>query len=289
MPFPFSYELKSESANFTVNPDGKFVKEYRSVYHCKSILNLSLDGCCAELGVLPGAPHPDWPSATARKISPTRLPTIAPFCRWDVEVTYSTEGVVPNDSSDPDPVLRRVKRRTGTAQQQRFIIKDRNGVLITDTAGSVFDGGVPVTDYLGTFIFERDEPHDAGSMSQASQLSGKLNSVTFAGCDPETLMLDVVGEEKWEGSYHYWTFTYTMTYDKDGWQPKPVNAGLYRLNATNERVRITEADGTNTQEPQPLGPSGGVIPVAARPGSCIFVDVDHYITFDFADLGLTGA
>jgi hypothetical protein len=290
MTFPFTRERLTSKLKAYVNSDGRLIKEYDDTYLCKSPINLTNDGACSECGVLPGAPHPEWPFATARSIECTRNMTHVPFCAWNISIHYSTEAVVPADNSDTSPELRRVKRRTGTMEQQRFIIKDRNGILITDAAGSPF-GGIPVTDRLGTYTFERDEDHNAGSMSQAAQYSGKLNSVTFAGCDPETLMLDVVGEEKWEGNYHFWTFSYVMTYDKDGWQPKPANAGLYYL-AGGQRKRILEIDGTGlkgVQEPQPLSAAGAVIPVASRPAACNFITVDHYITFDFADLGFNAS
>ncbi len=293
MAFGFTAELIAETGHFFTTPDGKYVKEYRDVWRCKCPYNFPLDMVCSELGVLPGAPYRFWSFATAHSIVPAKMPSVPPHNFWEVVIDYSTEGVVPDDPSDTDPVLRRVKRRTGTTQQQRFIIKDKNDVLITDAARSAFDGGIPVTDYLGTFIFERDEIHSEGSMSQAAILSGQLNSILFAGCDPETLMLDVTGEEKWEGGYHFWTFTYTMTHDPLGWQPRPLNAGLYQL-VSGRRQRILEADGTKTQEPQPLyadsftvPPPGTVIPENRRPDDCRFVEVDHYDTFDFATLGLT--
>lgn len=292
----FTFTLIEDVMSLTVDSSGKMIKTYDRKYLCKSDTEKTLDQVAAAVGVLPGAPHPDFAIATAKRIGTTRRPTLAPHCAWDHSIHYSTEGVVPEDDESFDPEDRRVKRRTGTTQQQRFIIKDRNDVLITDAAGSAIDGGVPVTDYLGTITWERDEDHTSSSMSQAAILSGKINSLTFMGCDPETLMLEVTGEEKYEGSHHFWTFTYTMVYDRKGWQPKPLNAGLYQLK-DGRRERIQEVDEAgkkqNTQEPQPLysssnvvpGP-GRVIPVASRPGSCNFLDIDHYIAFDFTTLGL---
>lgn len=297
----FSFALQSERGQDTVDSDGRFVKSYSKTYLVKSdsATYNTLDEAKAGLGVLPGAPDPYWSAAKAVAISAVRLPTIPPHQMWEITVEYSTAAVVPESTTSTDPVDWRVKRRTGTAQQQRFIVKNRLGVLIVDGAGSPFEGGVPVTDYLGTMIFERNETHSTSSMSQAAILSGKINSATFMGCAAGTLMLDVTGEEKYEGGYHFWTFTYTMTYDKEGWQPKPANAGLYQnvgFAAIPRRARILEADRTPVQEPQPLYPAydgvtltplpGSVIPVANRPADCNFITVDHYITFNFTTLGL---
>lgn len=281
----FSFESVKQDMDVSVNSDGRLVKKYVDTYLAKSTTELTRDQVASGIGVLPGAPHPNWSFATCNNIKISRRPTRAPHCAWDATYSYATDAVVPSDTASTDPTLRRVNRTTGHTQQQRFIIKDKTGVLITDAAGSPFDGGVPVTDWLGTITWRRDETHSSTSQSQAVQLTGKLNSTTFMGCAAETLMLDVTGEEKWEGSYHFWTFTYTMTYDKDGWQPAPANAGLWKK-VSGKRVRITEGDGTDAQQPQPLTTGGDVVPVASRPSACNFIDVDHYNTMDFADLSL---
>lgn len=282
----FSYGLEVDTMKLTVGQDARLVKKYHRVYLANSDVEMTLDEVAAAIGILPGSGHIDWSFATCNEIGVDRLTSREPFCWWRVTYDWATNAVVPEDNADTSPTLRRVMRSTNNTQQQRFIIKDKNGVLITDAAGSPFDGGVPVTDYMGSMVFERDEDHDASKMSQAVLLTGKLNSVTFMGCAPGTLMLEVVGKEKWEGDYHFWTFTYTMHYDKDGHQPHPLNAGLYQKVGT-QRVRILEDDGKPSQEPQPLTAfSGTVVPVANRPALCNFITVDHYNSFDFASLGL---
>lgn len=280
----FESHLEEDRASFTVQSDGKYVKKYFRRYLCKNDIEMTLDEVCDAMGILPGAPHIDWAQATCGSITPSRKMTREPHCAWYVDYEWSTGATVPETPGDTDPVLRRVTRSTDQQQQQRFIIKDRNGVLLTDKAGSPFDGGVPVTDHMGSITFERDEPHDASKISQGALLSGKMNSVTFLGCAPGTLMLVVTGTEKWEGAYHFWTFRYVMQYDKNGWQPKPANAGLYQK-VSGRRVRILEDDGKPTTEPQPLTDiTGRVIPVANRPLLCNFITVDHFESFDFATL-----
>lgn len=289
---PFETNLIVDEAGVTLNSDGRLVKTFHRRHRSKSTEEINIDAVHAAIGVLPGAPHPTWPYATCRSIKSTREMTREPHCAWITDYEYSTEAAAPSDesTSSTDPTARNVKRRTGTMQQQRFIIRDRLGVMITDAAGSPFDGGVPVTDYLGTLVFERDEVHSSTSMSQAVVLSGKINSDTYMGCSPGTLMMEVNGDEKREGSYHFWSFTYSMVYDKDGWQPRPANAGLYERHAGGVR-RIT-FDGKPAQEPQPLFPStssgrpGEMIPNTLRPAACNFIEVDHYNTLAFSSLGL---
>lgn len=282
----FEFGRLSRKLKISVDQDGRLVKQYDDTYLVLSDAATAPtnDAACAAVGILPGAPHPDWAAATCDSIDCERNPTLPPHCSWNISYHYSTNAVVPENTTDPDPVLRRVKRRTATTEQQHFIVKDKNGDLIVDSAGSPPDGGVPVTDFFGSYTWERDEAHTSTSMQQAAAYSGRTNSTTFMGCAAGTLMLKVTGEEKWEGSYHYWTFTYQMDYDPDGWDPQPVNAGLYELVAgTRKRIMV---EGKPVQEPQPLDAAGAEIPVASRPGACIFIDVDHRTSFDFATLGL---
>ncbi len=281
----FEFGPVSETLAMSVSSEGKLVKKYNSRFLVGTDMDLTRDQVGAMIGILPGAPHWEWPWATCRDIKIDRMMSRLPCSWWHADYEHSTDAPVPADNSDTAPDLRRVLRTTGTSQQGRNTLFDRLDVLITDAAGSPFDGGVPVTAYLPTITWKRDEPHTSLSQAYTALYSGHLNSLTFMSCDPETLLLEVTSEEKWEGDYHFWTHTYTMTYDPLGWQPKPLNAGLYEKYASGRR-RIKESDGTETQEPQPLTPGGKVIPEAARPAACNFVDVDYYPTFAFGTLGL---
>lgn len=285
----FSKELVKNTLKVTVSSDGKLVKEYMRAYLCKSDTELTNDEVGSAIGILPGAPHPDWNAARVRDINIDRRLTIEPYCAWDATFQYSTEATVPENSSSTDPELRRVNRSMSPTNQQRFITKDKHKKLITDKAGSPFDGGVPVTDFMGALNFERNEAHTGFNMQTALALSGHLNSTPFMGYAAGTLMLEVTATERWEGGYHFWATRYTMNYDKDGWQPRPLNAGLYQK-IDGVRVVIDEEDSDGkprpAKEPQPLDIDGHVIPVADRPDACIFLEVEHYDEMEFADLNL---
>lgn len=283
----FDFGRLSETLNISVNSDGKLVKKYHTRYLAGSDVDLTNDEVFAAIGILPGAPHYIWTNATCNDMKCETILSREPSRWWYVDYDHSTDATVPNDDADTDPALRRVNRSVSSSEQQIFIFQDEDGILILDAAGTPVDGGVPVTDFMGTITWERDETHTSTSMSQAAVLSGKTNLTTFMGCAPNTLMLTVTSKEKWEGNYHFWTFTYTMTYKKDGWQPAPANAGLWQIGYGGERERIKEpGDDSYTQEPQPLYADGTVIPVASRPGACNFLNVLHYPRLEFADLAL---
>ncbi len=281
----FQYGRTVETLRCSVGSDGKYVKKYHTQFLAGCDEELTRDEVLALIGILPGAAHWEWMWATCNDISCERIMSREPCCWWHVDYDHSTDATVPSDSGDTAPELRRVLRSTGNVEQQIFIIKDEDGNLITDAAGTPFDGGVPVTDFLGSIDWERDETHTSSSMSQANLLTGYTNNDTFMGCAPGTLLLKVTGKEKYEGAYHFWTFSYNMTYDRNGHQPKPANAGLWEI-VTGSRVRILEGDGTPTEQPQPLTTGGVQIPYAYRPALCNYVTVKHHPRMAFSSLGL---
>lgn len=269
-----------------VESDGRLVKEYNDTWKLISDTASTRDAAAAALGVLPGAPHSEWPAATCDRINPVRLMTKAPYETYHVNLHYSTIAVVPEDTSSTAPELRRVKRRLGNQEQQHFIQKNSSGTAILDAAGSPFDGGVPVTDRFGQWVWERDELHSSlASVAALCSLTGSTNYDVFMGKPIGTLQIEIVAEEKYEGSYHFWTITYTVSYNPDGWNPGPLNAGLWQK-VGGLRKRILEDDGKPAQEPQPLTTAGAVVPVASRPAGCNFITVTHFPTLVYSTLGL---
>jgi len=281
----FTFAITADTTNVDVSPVGKITRTHNRTYLAKSnsISFVSSYEVAVALGLNAGDPHPADSYALVRKINPVRKMTRTPYQAWDVDVEWSTE--TDEEQLSADPMDRRVIRSESTSDQTRYITKDRNGKMIQDTAGSPFDGGIPVNVKLASMVFTRNELHDAEYyVGKANTLSGYLNSTPFAGAAAETLLLDVQATETFEGNYHYWVVTYTMTHDPAGWQPSPLNAGMFKL-VSGKRVRITE-NGAPSNEPTPLDAAGAVVPVANRPDSCIFVEVDYYDTMDFSLLGL---
>lgn len=281
----FTFALLTDITNVDVSPVGKIVRTHNRTYLAKSdsVTSESSYAAAIALGLNAGDAHPDDPYALVRKIQPVRKPTKPPYQAWEIAVEWSTETT--EEQLAANPMDRRVIRSESTSDQTRYITKDRHGKMIEDTAGSPFDGGIPVNVKLASMVFTRNETHDSQYyVGKANTLSGLLNSASFAGAPAGTLLLDVKAAETFEGEHHYWAVTYTMTHDPLGWQPSPLNAGMYKLVA-GKRVRITE-NGAPSSEPTPLDAAGAVVPVADRPDSCIFVDVDYYDTCDFALLGL---
>jgi hypothetical protein len=248
------------------------------------------------VGIARGAPLDTDANAICNKVTigPGPTKTRVPFLAYFATYEFSTAATAPEDD-DNDPTTTRTVWSIAPQIQSRYIIRDRNGDLIVNAAGTPFDGGIPVDVRLGSATARRNK--DAAGYDKDAVLgnSGKLNSVTYLGGAPGTVQVDISAEEKYEGGYHYWAETYTFSYDPQGWQPKPVNAGFFQRASigSDTLVRITNGDIGDTvdpdapvQEPEPLDDDGILVPVADRPDNCTFVEVDYFGTMDFADFGL---
>ena len=287
----YSYGLESQSHAASVSSDGKPVLAYRERWLWRDD-NGSFVGCHATRlnfqttkGIIPGAAYADNPFATCRSINVTKHATKAPHQAWDIDVEWTTENALVDDEN---PANRRWVREVSDSEQQRFVVRDRNDRLIVDTAGTPFDGGVPVNVRLTTYNWEHNVDWSVYNLNTIGELSGKLNSDTFLGKEPYTLLLTYRAKEQWEGKYHFAAETYTIIYDPLGWRPKPANAGLYELDRTKnppQRKRIT-IKGKEATEPEPLDINGKLIPYDGRPQDCIFITVDYYEPIQFGNLGL---
>lgn len=253
-----------------------------------------------DLAIVPGSPHPDDANATCYRveIGPGPERTRQPHLAYLVKVDWSTLAPVPNTVST-DPTTMRTLWSLSATIQQRYIVRDRNGVMILNSAGQPFDGGIPVAVRLGTAVAKRNITAAGYDQNAVLANSGKLNSATFLGGAAGTIQVDITASEKYEGGYHYWEETFSFAYDPLGWQPKPMNAGFFQRSSDpycDGLSRIINSDlygacsGNDptapVQEPEPLLISGLVVPIADRPGSCNFVTVDAYASFDFTTLGL---
>ena len=289
----FKSGLIEDKSDYTITSDGKIVKVYDRVYNCSSNTLLTLDQVYLNLGILLGSPYPDYAYATCRKASPTRLFHKAPFYDWRVDCQWSTDTTVAAEN----PTDRPVKRKVQSNETQRYIFRDSDGQIILNAAGDPPDGGIPVNHHMPTVSWQRNEAADTFDIGYFNLLSGKLNSVTFGGWSPETLLLIASAEETWEGKYHFWACNYLMIGNDQGWQPQFLNAGLFQLigpgstMAGKLKVRIYESDHTPAEDPRCLyGPGSNIgrqIPLASLPGAGNFIKVKYSGLMDFSSLNLS--
>lgn len=290
----FSAEITEDEVDATVNPtDGTPVITAREVWLFKDDTNAKVRSQQARInfqnftGIIPGSKYSEYQFATTRSVRAKKRSTRPPKQAWDVFVEYSTETQLVDD---PVPANRRWKRSVSDTDQERHIIRDRNNKLIVDAAGTPFEGGVGVNVKLQSFVWRRIVDW-ANYDLNTKDLSGKINSDTFLGKPPGTLMLAYVGDEDWEGIYHIVHETFTIIFDPLGWKPKPVNAGLYELTSSRTgtgtiRQRIKDANNKDVTQPEPLTKDGKKVPDNLRPQECNFIEVDYYNPIPFGNLGL---
>lgn len=282
-----------------VTSDGRPSLTYTLGYLVKSDsqTELSVADVLSALGLRPGSPFGEDPNATLQDVDIDRLSTLPPHCRWTVDIIYATNAKVPeNDSNDPTQM--RVKMSKRFAELGKYIIADKNGNLALNSAKEPFKGGVPVSTFPNTFVYEwrRNVP--------TRGFHGTVNLNQFNGCDPGTLLCLITSELQYEGAWIYWHETIEMRYDPDGWNPKPANAGFKQRQWLDDGSDYTIVDclDDNKQpfsDPQPLydatadedwvsGPKleGTMIPVSARPADCVYVTVDHFTETQFEKIGV---
>jgi len=291
-----SFGVVSESSDSSVGQDGRITTSYERTYlfRTDSSTRPSPAAISMAMGIYPGSPFSDDPNATAHRFSvkPGPKMTRPPWLAYLVTIGWATNSPTPLvASTETDPTSRRTIWTIKSATQQRHVIKypdDPDDVLIVNTAGQPFDGGIPVNVRTGIITASRNVAAAGYDKGQVMRYSGALNLGEFLGAEPGTVQVDIEASEKYEGAYHFWEELYTFHYDPEGHQPKPVSAGFFQRESvgSNTLVEIT-TNGKRVREPEPLDEDGILVPVADRPSGCYFVDVPYFDEIDFSIFGLT--
>lgn len=277
-----SNERLSTKAKSTISSDGRIVRMYDVKLLVKADVDYSDYEIGTMLGYLLGTPHPHDPKAMLSDYDITRRPTRAPHCAWDVGLSYSTDAP-PLESNSVDPELARIKRNWQTTEQTLYIVRDRNGDPILNAAGDPFDGGIPITMELPTLVYERNELNFNGALM--TLYANSLNSDVYSGAEPGTLKLKISAQETFESDFIYWKVRYEMAYFFLGWQPKPMNAGLYQVTGGFHR-RCVDRDNRPVMSPVPLTESGEQVPTGSLPNGVNFITVPWFNSLSYSSLGL---
>jgi hypothetical protein len=288
------------SADSEVQSDGRLVRRYMRQYLVRtdSPTFVTEAAVADAVGIKRGSPIGEDTNAICNsvKIGPGPVPTRPPFLAFTATYTFATNAPMPPEveADSDDPVDMRTQWSVSPQIQTRYVIRDRNDELIVNAAGSPYDGGIPVDVRLGSVTARRRVDAAGYSMAGVLANSGKLNSAPYLGGEPGTVQVDISATEKYEGSYHFWEEVFTFSYDPQGWQPKPANAGFFHI-VDGEPQRIFNSDlgelgddeeDAMVQEPEPLDENGAIVPVASRPSGCTFIEVDYFDTMDFSSFDL---
>lgn len=272
---------KSEKATFTTNNQGKIVRNYshKRLIVTDTLMN-SVDLFNAA-GYVLGQRFSNDQWAVLTSWSPTITVEDGKY-KWDLDLEYSTEGT-PSYANSIDPTRSRIIRTWQTQEQTLYIVRDRNFNLIVNAANQPYDGGIPVSIELPTLTYDFNQFNFSGVT--ATGISNSLNSDTFSGAGPETLRLKITAKETYEGQYQYWVMRYEMAYFPLGWQPQPVNAGLYQL-VSGQLTRCKDRDQQDATSPMPLDANGLQIPIANLPDAAFVNKIEYFNTTAFGSLGM---
>lgn len=275
----------------SISSDGRLSVAYTLGYlvTSNSATELSVRDVYSGLGLRPGIPFSEDPNATLQDMEIDRRETTAPYCAWDVEITFATNAKVP-ESDSQDPTQQRVRMSKRFFEAPKNIIRNRNGSLIINAAGDPFTGGVAAADFPFSFVYEWNR------YTPTRGFHKKINANTFNGCEPGTLVCLISCEKVYEGAWEYWRETIEMRNNPEGWNPSPLNAGLREIKyniGDNTLAAIVDAYGQPVSEPQPLydgssldGLKGTVVQPSDRPASCKYIDVDHFEQAAFEKIGV---
>ena len=270
-----------EKATFTTNNQGKIIRNYS---HKRQIVTDTLMNSVDlfnAAGYVMGQQFSNDSWAVLTSWSPTITVEDGRY-KWDLDLEYSTEGT-PTYANSINPTAQRVVRTWQTQEQTIYVVRDRHFNLIVNTANQPYDGGIPVSIEMPTLTYEFNQFNFDGGA--AAGLSNALNSDTFSGAGPETLRLKIAAKETFEGQYHYWAIRYEMAYFPFGWQPQPVNAGLYQL-VSGKLTRCKDRDQQDATSPMPLDNNGLQIPIASLPAAAFVNKVEFFNTTPFGSLGM---
>lgn len=294
----FTLGFESETAQSTVESDGRVVSKYTQVmlYKTDAMTRPTQYAIASDIGIIPGSPFSQDLNATCydMQIGPVEKKTKPPYLSYLVAFQWATNAPLPI-TNNTDPTTRRTLWAIRPNIQQRYLVKDLTGQLIVNTANQPYDGGYPVDVRLGTVIATRNVDAAGYNRDAVLAISGRTNSVIFLGGAIGTVQGDVETVEKFEGAFHFWEETWTFTWDPLGLPSQLPSVGFFQRDSYDhdKLKRITsrdlDPDATNddpVEEPEPLDASGLLVPVSARPGGVAFIRPNVILTFNFNTLGL---
>lgn len=196
--------------------------------------------------------HPSDSNIVCTSVSSTEIEPKKEGSVWEVRFTYETS---PWDACEENPLLNcDPKYSWSTEKEEEIFNEDVNGDKIKNSAGDPFQP-------LPTRIKSRavlTVTYNAATFSGATALAldSKVNSDTFEGAAPETLLLSIESAvENWHKNVgYYWKITLKMTYKEDGWNPmKILDAGMREIDPDDAtKKRHIKLKGNMVTNPVPL-------------------------------------
>ncbi len=238
-------------------------------------------GSNASLPII-GNAHPE--DANAFCIS-LQVENTNPWSGWTVTANYSDERTIDDTPTDDAAEI-----NWGSEQFQKVAVTDRDGNLIVNSAGDLFDPPAMIDDSRRVVTVSKNL---ASVPSWILDYQDAINSDTFTidgisiGVGKAKMQAVTVGPKQRRNATVFRTVNFTIHLQRDGWTLDILDAGYNRkdpLDAT-KRQPIT-INGQLPSAPYPLNGAG--IPLEnPSPVNCVFRSFNVYKTRAFSTLPLT--
>ena len=229
-----------------------------------------------------GSAHPEDANAFCVELM---VENTDPFAGWTVTANYSDERVIDDNPTDDAAEI-----NWGSEQFQKVAVVDRDGNLIVNSAGDLFDPPAMIDDSRRVVTVSKNL---AAVPSWILDYQDAINSDTFTidgisiGVGKAKMQAVTVGPKQRRNATVFRTVTFTIHLQRDGWALDILDAGFNRLDplAPSGRAAIT-INGLAPSAPYPLNGAG--IPIEnPSPSNNVFLTFNVYKTRTFSTLPLT--
>ena len=229
-----------------------------------------------------GSAHPEDANAFCIELT---VENTEPYAGWTVTANYSDERVIDDNPTDDAAEI-----NWGSEQFQKVAVVDRDGNLIVNSAGDLFDPPAMIDDSRRVVTVSKNL---ATVPSWILDYQDAINSDTFTidgisiGVGKAKMQAVTVGPKQRRNSTVFRTVTFTIHLQRDGWVLDILDAGFNRIPTgdTSNRVPIT-LDGVLPSAPYPLNGAGAPLKNPS-PTNCVFRSFNVYKTRTFSTLPLT--
>jgi len=229
-----------------------------------------------------GSVHPEDANAFCVELT---VENTEPYAGWTVTANYSDERVIDDNPTDDAAEI-----NWGSEQFQKVAVVDRDGNLIVNSAGDLFDPPAMIDDSRRVVTVSKNL---ATVPSWILDYQDAINSDTFTidgisiGVGKAKMQAVTVGPKQRRNATVFRTVNFTIHLQRDGWALDILDAGYNRkdpLDAT-KRQPIT-INGLLPSAPYPLNCSGAPLENPS-PVNCVFRSFNVYKTRAFSSLPRT--
>ena len=210
---------------------------------------------------------------------------------WEVDVEYSNrsqDGEEEDEDKTDNPLEDRVKRTNTDRTETRAALKDKDGILILNSAKKPIDPPLTRLVVIDIFTFVRNQASFNALVNRSYK--NRVNSTDFLGFPARTILCrSITGFETFERNMTYWPHTYVFEYDEEGWDRPRLEQGYDELvenDGTEDWEPCLDALGQQVSSPAALDADGAQIDADSLPEAAVETIDEIIKEAEFNDLQL---